>query len=426
MRAHRGPFRPEEAAHLLRRAAFAPAPGEAEEFAALGLDEAVSRLTSPRDPVSLAEADHLERTLSDSDDGDTLAGCWLLRMALSPNPLRERMVLFFHNHFTSSLRKVGSGRLMLGQLALFRRHGLGSFHRLAREVSRDPAMIIYLDLQRSTRDAPNENFARELMELFTMGVGHYTEQDIQEAARAFTGYRLREERFHFSRAAHDDGWKRILGRKDRFDGDAVVALCTHHPATARFMARKLARAFVADDPGEDVVSAIAASWKAHDGVVADVLADLFRSALFHDPRHRHARTRGPAELATATLRGLGMRLPFSRVAAHVRLMGQALLDPPTVKGWEGGRSWLNPASWLARRSFLIWAGLQANERNVALLKDGPREEEPLLRHLFRHLLGRTPAPDQASALLAILDRRGGIERSEILSSVLIHPSFQKS
>jgi uncharacterized protein (DUF1800 family) len=351
MTAWRGAFGTEEAAHLLRRAAFAPAAGEIEQAVADGLETTVDRLIGAPVPPPTA----IEASLRASDDHASLAGAILHRCCTSAAPLRENVALLFHNHFVSALSKVREGRMMLDQLALFRDAGLGTFAGLARSVSRNPAMVRYLDLERSSRSAPNENFARELFELFTTGPGPYTEQDIREAARAFTGYHLRSGRFVFSEAAHDPGPKTVLSRSGPWTGDDVVDMAAGHPATARFMARKLALHFVADTPSDPVVGEIAESWRRNEGHLGRVLRALFGSAAFFSPGHRHAVTRSPAALIAAAARGLGCRVAPLDAARRCFAMGQSLLDPPSVEGYPGGRTWLNAATLLARRSFLLAA-----------------------------------------------------------------------
>jgi uncharacterized protein (DUF1800 family) len=351
MKPWRGPFGEAEAAHLLGRAVFAAAPGDVARALGAGLDATVDALLD----APLPPPTEIERSLRASNDRAALAAAILHRLVTSTAPLRENLALFFHNHFVSALGKVVEGRMMLDQFALFREMALGPFADLVKGVARDPAMVRYLDLERSSRGEPNENFARELFELFTTGPGPYDEQDIREAARAFTGHHLRNGRFVFSEAAHDPGSKTVLGRTGAWTGDDVAAIAADHPATATFVAAKLARHFIADEPPAGAVHAIAAAWIEHGGDVGRVVRAILTSEAFFAPEHRLAVTRSPAALVAGAARGAGCRVAPLAAARHCFAMGQALLDPPTVKGYPGGRRWLNAATLLARRTFLLEA-----------------------------------------------------------------------
>jgi len=426
MKVFGGTFGEAEAAHLLRRAAFAPRPGEARRLASLGLVQAVERILGPEAEGSCPEADAVEKMLPDSAGADELGACWLLRLGTSSAPLREKLALFFHNHFVSSISKVHSARMMLGEIQLFRRAGLGSFGALLQAVSRHPAMVRYLDLEASRLGAPNENFARELMELFTMGAGHFTEHDVKEAARAFTGFGLRSGRFHFVAAAHDGGMKSILGETGPWSGDQVVELCVGRPATNLLLGRKLAQAFLCDEPPGEAVELLARSLRAHAGVLRLFLKQLFCSEMFYEPRFRHALTRSPAELAAAAMRLLLVRPSFLSLARKLRQMGQALFDPPTVKGYEGGRAWLNPASWLARRSFLLEmaAEVQVDELLSKLPPSGGNTTP--LESLARHILGEELPARDGRLLRRLADEKKAGAAERLLVLLLAHPRFQRS
>lgn len=351
MRAFHGPFLRDEAAHLLRRAAFAATPAAVDRAVADGLDATVERLLAPSVD---AVADRRDADLRRSDEPHAVAAAWLARAATTPDPLGESLVLFWHDHFVSALAKVGEPRMMFDQFALFRAAGRGSFVALTQAVARDPAMVRYLDLERTTKDAPNENFARELLELFTTGPGPYGERDVKEAARAFTGYGLRAGRFRFVPASHDDGEKTVFGVRGRFGGDDVARLAAERPETATFMARKLARRFVADAPTDAVVAELAAAWTAAGGDVARTLGVLFRAESFYAAEHRRAVVRCPASFVVGALRAGGVAAPPSPadLARRTLAMGRAIGDPPSVKGYPGGDAWRHPAARLARLDFL--------------------------------------------------------------------------
>src|SRR5579863_3843455 len=233
------PFDAIKAAHLLRRAGFGAAPAEIAAAVAKGLEETIDDL--------FAEPEHEEegfeytfnaingKFVNGADHGVCQAW-WIYRMLASRAPLREKLALFWHGHFATSIHKVEDTQLMLGQLDMFRRLGMGSFRELVLAVAKDPAMIVWLDGESNVKEHPNENFARELMELFTCGIGNYTEQDVLEAARAFTGWHRHGAEFAFDGELHDYGVKRILGRRGKFDGGDVIDLLMAHPATPRFIA----------------------------------------------------------------------------------------------------------------------------------------------------------------------------------------------
>jgi uncharacterized protein (DUF1800 family) len=415
MKPSSAPFDKVEAAHLFRRAAFAPTQAEVDWAVKEGREAAIDSLfrAAPHPP------DSLEKAIRSTSDRTDLAGTLLRRLALSPAPLRETIALFFHNHFVSALAKVREARMMLDQLETFRALGLGPFAELTKAVTRDPAMVRYLDLEGSTRQDPNENFARELMELFTTGPGPYTEQDVKEAARAFTGCQIRNGRFVFSEAAHDPGDKVVLGMRGPLGAEDVATLLANHPATARLLAGKLARAFVADDPAPEAVAGIEAAFLATSGDLEKTLRLLFASEAFSYRASGHALTRSPAALITAASKVLGACVPPLAAARHAFAMGQAPLDPPSVKGYPGGRRWLNAATLLARRAFLLEAVAAARKAGTLTRPLARADSEPALA--FEALMGRLPEPAEAEVLSSAI-RSGGAGALEI---VICHPLFQR-
>jgi uncharacterized protein (DUF1800 family) len=361
----------ESTAHLLRRTGFGPGPGDMAGFEPLDRTAAVRRLLDgihheARTPPPAWTGEPLpdpraRRTLSDEqrkqlraqflERARELKGWWLREMLDTDSPLTEHLTLFWHNHFTSSLRKVKSPTLLYRQNTLLRRHAAGNFREMLHAVARDPAMILYLDTHTSRKGKPNENFARELLELFTLGIGHYREQDIKEAARAFTGWTIEPVtgRFRFVAARHDDGDKLFMGRRGRFNGDDILNILLEQPATAEFIVGKLWREFVspAPDPGE--VRRLAELFRAHGYELRPLLEDLFLSNAFWSPANRGVLVKSPVELIAGTTRALALPVEnASRLALACRLLGQDLFDPPNVKGWPGGISWINSNTLLAR------------------------------------------------------------------------------
>ena len=288
-------------------------------------------------------------------EGVELRAWWVQEMLATPSPLTERMTLFWHNHFVSSQQKVRFARLMHAQNATLRAHALGSFAALLHAASKEPAMLIYLDVAQSRRGQPNENFAREVMELFTLGEGNYTERDIKEAARAFTGWSLDREsgQYLFRPGMHDPGVKTVLGRTGRFDGDAVLDVILARPQASVHVTAKLWREFVGSDPDAAEVARIAALFRERDYDIKVALRALFLTHAFWAAEQRGTLVKSPVELVVGTLRQLELTpaqaMPFAVVAAG---MGQNLFSPPNVKGWPGGDAWINSNTLLARKQFL--------------------------------------------------------------------------
>ena len=279
-----------------------------------------------------------------------VANWWGDRMVATDRPLEEKMALFWHGHFASGNEKVRDYRKMLGQLELFQRHATGNFRELLVAVAQDPAMLVFLDAGQNVKGAPNENFGREVMELFTMGVGHYTEQDIREAARAFTGWVDDDLTFRIDPAKHDDGEKTFLGRTGRFDGVQILEIILEQPATANHIAGKLYRFLVRDDLSPAFQERLGALLRDNNYEIAPFLRTIFLSRDFYSPPSVGTHIKGPAELIVSTYRRLGLKsLPgVPDFNAATSELGQTLLNPPTVAGWAQGRSWLTPGTLLAR------------------------------------------------------------------------------
>ncbi len=409
--------------HFLRRTAFFPTIELRERTEREGLAASVDRLLGGAEPAAPEEAAAIGASVQASEDVEVLAAAWLHRILGSPEPLRERLTLFFHNRFVSALSKVQRGRFLVEQIELLRRLGPGPFLPLVQAITRDPAMIRYLDLERSTKASPNENFARELLELFTMGPGHYTEADIREAARALTGYRIRHDRFEFSPAAHDDGSKTFLGRLGAWSGDDIVRMAVEHPGTARHLGRALLRHFVTDAPGEPEIEAVGRLIVAQSGNLRAVLRELFTSDWFFAPAHRFALTRSPVDLVVAASLALGRTLPPLEGARHLVAMGQSLLDAPSVKGYEGGAAWRSPASLLARRSYLASLAERGREPAGAASPEVSRDLEGVTA-AAQAVLGRVPPPDELALLLRLARKSKSEATSSVTGTVLIHPWFQ--
>jgi Protein of unknown function (DUF1800) len=278
---------------------------------------------------------------------------WADRMVATNRPLQEKLALFWHGHFASSEEKVRDYRKMLGQVLLFQQHAAGNFGTLLSAVARDPAMLVYLDAGQNLKGHPNENFGRELMELFTMGVGHYSEQDIREAARAFTGWSDKDLTFHIDEAQHDGGDKTVLGHTGPLDGQEVLDIILAQPATANFIAGKLYGFLVRDDVSPPFQNQLGDLLRSGHYEIAPFLRTVFLSRDFYSPASVGTHIKGPVELIVSTYRRLGLDatpgMPdFTSASTE---LGQTLLNPPTVAGWSQGRAWITPGLLLARGNF---------------------------------------------------------------------------
>ncbi len=286
---------------------------------------------------------------------DRVAYWWADRMLTSPRPLEEKMALFWHGHFATNEEKVRDYRKMLNQLELFQREGLGNFRTLVIGVAQDPAMLSFLDAGVNVKGAPNENFAREIMELFTMGVGNYSERDIREAARAFTGWNFEGVAFRADQSKHDDGTKVVLGHSGNFDGVQVIDIILEQPATPQFLAAKLYRYFVRDELDSAFKAELGNRLKAGNYEIAPFLETLFLSRDFYAPESVATRIKSPVELVVSTYRKLGLTAvpgvpDFNETTTA---LGQRLMHPPTVAGWAQGRSWITPGLLLERGNFAL-------------------------------------------------------------------------
>jgi hypothetical protein len=370
------------AAHLLNRASFGGTPAEITAVHKKGLSAAVRDLVNFRSdaftppPPEWAHPRNLRamrmRTLGSPGDPEqkrvkmrelqmmegeeivALRQWWLERMLNSAAPLLEKMTLFWHGHFATSVQKVKDAYFMWRQNDTLRRNALGSFATLVKEMSRDPAMMIYLDLQQSRKEHPNENWARELMELFTVGIGNYSEQDIRESARAFTGYRvdMTIQQFRFAPGQQDHAPKTFMGRSGALTGDDIIDTLVNKPACAQFIGRKIWRYFVDDDPPANIVNLVADRFRAHNFEIRPLLGEIFGSEEFYSERAMAGQIKSPAQFVVQTSKLLEAPLPSAVVAQNaMRQMGQILFAPPNVKGWDGGKAWITTSTLMFRFNF---------------------------------------------------------------------------
>ena len=369
-------------AHLMRRAAFGAPYDELQALAAKGYEATVEELLHPEEQPDL-DMDVLVRYFTDWKDmivPDVTATYWAYRMINGKRPLQEKMTLFWHGILCTGNSKCEHGRQIQLQLDMFGRNGMGSFSNLLLELSRDPAMVFYLDNCMSHKGAINENYGRELLELFSMGVGmdghpNYTEDDVKECARAFTGWTITNaiprypygrhlSQFIFNSDDHDNGEKTFLGETGRWNGEDVIDIIAKQPATARFVSRHLYNFFVADEPqvpawqntpprDPEAIKVLEEEYFRSDYDIRSMLRVLFNSDFFKDARF--AKVKSPVDTVIGTMRLVGdftsPKPGLHPIAMEIRYMGQDLYNPPTVEGWHTGREWIDSGTLVERINF---------------------------------------------------------------------------
>ena len=376
-------------AHLLRRAGFGATRDELKAYVANGYEATVEELLNPTDPRSMPD-DILRRYHTDTSAtmgpyGGPLE--WIYRMITTNSPLREKLTLFWHGIFATSMNKVMSGKPLVNQIDMFRRRGFGNFRTLLVELSRDPAMIYWLDNNENHKGATNENYGRELLELFSMGAGNYTEDDIKEASRAFTGWSIGNAEymvamakkgsvapygrlawhFQYNLEDHDDGEKEFLGHRGRFNGEDIVDIICQQPATARFISRHMYSFFVADEPpvpkwpytpprDPEAIETLSQTYFDTNYDIGSMLRVLFSSDFFRSQSSWYQKVKSPAELIIGVLRLTGEfdkepRPDIQAVTGQMAFMGQQLLSPLSVEGWHGGLEWTDSGTLVERVNF---------------------------------------------------------------------------
>ncbi len=343
------------AAHLLRRAGFGGTPEEIERYAGMtAADAAASLVLMPSSagitpPQEMAAGSrHAKKRLING-----MQLWWLDRMLTTPAPLQEKMTLYFHGHFTSRATPHFPW-ITYNQNALFRRFALGNLRELTRDVSKDAAMLIYLNGNVNVAAHPNENYARELMELFTLGVDRYTETDVRESARAWTGWHVdrRDDTVSFNPAVHDSGLKQFLGRRGSFGGDQIVDIIFEQAQCARFFATSILNWLLYNDPEPQLVESVARLLREHDYELSPVVETILRSRVFYSARAYRALVKSPVEFVVGSYKTLGLSALDPSVPDALQQMGQRLYFPPTVAGWPGGANWLTSGTMIARQNFL--------------------------------------------------------------------------
>ena len=437
-------------AHLMRRAAFGATRDELEAYSAKGYGATVEELLGGGEtqavPDDLIRRYHHE--MSGMMGTQAAPQYWLYRMITTDTPFREKMSLFWHCIFATGYPKLTFGKVLSDQVRMFRRYGLGSFKTLLVELSKDPAMIVWLDNQDNHKGAINENFGRELLELFSLGVGHYSEQDIKECARAFTGWTLgnteymalrarRDSIWPYGRIAwhfeyrpedHDDGEKEFLGQRGRFNGEDIIDIICQQPATARFIARHMYHFFVADEPpvpqwpyeeprDPEAIEMLSQAYFDSNYDISSMLRALFNSDSFKSESCWYEKVKSPAELVAGVFRLTGdYRVPRRGMvedAQQMTFMGQHLTNPPSVEGWHQGVEWIDTGTMAERLNFasqqlgnIDTPGGQSMIERIRADNGGTMSPERLVDVCLEHL-GEFSVTDETRSTLVSYAAEGG-------------------
>ena len=420
-----GPFNERHAAHVLRRAGFGGTPADIAAFARLDATRAADALLHPATPdVDFPDYPPELGTLSNAMYGQRKTAVqlwWLDRMLRSRRQLVEKMTLFWHNHFATAVSK-SPPEMMAQQNTLFRLQGLGNFRTLLASVTRDPAMLVWLDNRFNTKAHPNENYAREVMELFALGLGNYTEDDVKQGARAFTGWTLKAGQAFFNPTQHDEGQKTFLGRTGAFDADDAISIIVSQPIHQRFVAHKLLEAFVYSDPEPELIEAVASVYALSGYDIARTLGTILRSNVFYSARAYRAVPKSPIEFAVGTLRYIGAAQVPPNLPGTLARMGQEPLNPPSVKGWDGGPAWINTSTMLARFNFINALITTANVQPDALVRDAGGFNAPrIVERLTSSALQDDVTSDVRGTLVDYLNGTGAPAQAGITNPLPFGP-----
>jgi uncharacterized protein (DUF1800 family) len=429
----------DKCAHLLRRFGLGASEAEVDYYLRDGLLGAIDRL------LETGEDEGVQFRLSDLADEKgvvrvpQLVGAWVIRLMTTRRPLREKMTLFWHDHFATSASKVNFAPLMQQQNDLLRQHATGSFRTMLHEVSKDPAMLFWLDNQENLRGRPNENFAREVMELFTLGVDQgYTEEDVQEAARAFTGWAFRRApsgegvlggaQFFFRQFQHDDGEKVVLGNRGNLSGEDVLNILLDQPRTAEYLTLKIWEWFVYPNPEPSTIAPFAKRFANSRLEISSLLRDIMKSSEFYSERAERAVVKNPVDFCISTLRQLGYGenvaarlrelgdqedarlrrvalLPAQLAANSMKGMGMFLLYPPDVAGWEIGPGWISSATMVERIGWAdrIFGAPQPGKPSLRYVATGLFQEDPTAEGIVRRLVSTFDAPIRSERMPVLVE-----------------------
>jgi uncharacterized protein (DUF1800 family) len=417
--------------HLHRRAGFAGTWTELQRDLRDGPAAAIDRLlegrASAHAPPEFADtAELLAETAVAAGDINRLRAAWFYRIVFGPDPLRERLTLLWHGHFATGFAKVRDVGAMRRQNDVFRRLGRGPFADLLGAAVRDPALLVYLDAPTNRRGHPNENLARELMELFTLGVGHFTEDDVKEAARALTGWTVEEGRFAEVADRHDAAEKTILTRRGSWTGSDLVRILLEQPAASRRLATRLCALLFGATVPEDALAALAAGLREHRLDIVWGVGTILRSRRFFAAENLGNRFLGPVEFIAGAVRALEFFDPAPSTLALAdwsARLGQNLFDPPNVGGWPGGRDWISPRTMILRTNFAVaLAGGTGVGRTHAydpgdLVRRLGAEGTTVADFHHRLLFGADLAPEWRRRL-------NGLPAGEVVAALLASPEAQ--
>jgi len=359
------PYQPDEktpwdlkkVGHLYRRASFGASWSEIQAALEAGPDKAIEGLLEDRPETAdfTAISGQIGESISRTNNGQQLRAWWLYRMLYTANPLREKLTLFWHNHFATSNAKVNNAGYMIGQYELMRRYTLGNFRTMLQEISQDPAMMVWLDTSLSKKGMPNENYARELMELFSLGIGVYTEKDVREAARAFTGWEIKEGKASYNEDQHDPGAKTVLGQTGQWQGRDIVRICLEQKAAPYFIVGKLFKFLISETmpATPELLEPLAKQFKDSDWDFGGLVKTVLRSNLFFSPLIYRSRVKAPVDFALGIVHALEGHLGTTALSSALEELGQKIFYPPSVKGWDGGPAWLNGQTILSRQNLAL-------------------------------------------------------------------------
>ena len=464
--------------HLHRRLGFGATPAQVDADVEAGFEATRRRLVEYAKTPEGPAVDPYEMVWREKEEPDLgayrFANWWAIRMVTTLRPLEEKLALFWHDHFAVSDNKVENGMMMLAYLRTIRAHAGGRFDDLLRAVAKEPAMMKFLDMNRQVRGVPNENFAREVMELFTLGIGHYSEEDVQAASRALTGWgyndifwdlpgnteqkfrdSVRFDRpfaaFYVSPAMHDPSPKTILGKTAAYDGDGLLEMLAEHPQTARYVCGKLWAYFAYDDPEPAVLGALTSAWKRSGGRIGAVVDEITKRPEFYSERCVRSRVKCPVDLVVGVARACGLdrtllaerpttatpETPLAKRAMdlageinyHFSRLGMQILYPPDVAGWNWGTAWTSAALMAERMKFrgvALWREKSIGEAalgvHAALAPMSPKTTEELANAFID--LFDVPLPEaRHKPVVDALNRGGGIkalEKPERVAGLVCH------
>ena len=411
----------DDAWHLLSRSGFGASAEQCRIAHELGVDEAIESVLDASDRrlsrASSSIVDRLGEKIAAGGRLESLQAWWLMRMIEGADPLGERLALMWHDHFACAHVKVDSTGLMLHQLRTIQTHARGPFHELLGTIARDPAMIRWLDGNRNVNGRPNENWARELFELFALGHGAYTEDDIREAARAFTGWHEAAGTFSFKTHLHDRGSKTVFEKTGPLTGDDVLALTVAQPACATFLAQRFLSTFVTRTPPPGATEELASVCRTHALDTTSIMRTVLRSHVFFGASVRRTQIVSPAEFIVRLISTTDATVPGNTLASACNAMGQRLFDPPTVAGWDGDDAWLDTSTMIARLQFARTLAADFIDHDALLTSAGVRGSDDA-RRLAVDLTTRSK-PERLTAIAALPRSMASTPQRELQDSLSV-------